>query len=526
MTLSTTIDRTTIAGIPTLWCDLPGDYTAALVVGIGARDLTPTTAGLHHLVEHVVMSRVGHVTVEHNAVSSPDSITFWATGDQPRVHDFLHRVAAAATSLHDITDAELRVDRATVLAEVGLSGLYAGIGPLAARWGAAGLGLSDLGHAPLLALDASDVRGFAARAFVTGASRLALTRPPTPDLDPRLPAGPSVRGEHPAPLALPAPGIAYADDSQVAVSFLVDLPPEHRRLVGSVVRETLERRLRRANGSVYGVDVAAFQVDSSTSSWTFASDPPTPAGARDVLRETVRILRALASDGPDPEALVHVTETLAADASLVDTRRDWLFTAAESEARGLPAPPPVDTGLGLDAAEVRDAVARLLPTMLVTYPRHLVDDPDAFELLEKELGLTMRVPLRTYADMSHREVMIDLAGGGVRHDLASALVTPKGTFHKGRYFGPQRGLEISLGPRQLVLVSTGVKVQVEDVVLVGEDDDGDVELVTRTGASVVINPRHFRRTERPWGRFLAALPPGVVRSKRGAVALSSASQDG
>ncbi|MBO3087569.1 hypothetical protein [Cellulomonas dongxiuzhuiae] len=523
VTLSTPLGRTTTAGIPTLWCDLPGDYTAALVVGLGARDLTPRTAGLHHLVEHVVMSRVGHVTVEHNAASGPDSMSFWATGDPPRVHDFLHRVAAVATSLHDITDADLRVDRATVLAEVGLSGLYAGIGPLAARWGAAGLGLADLGHAPLLALDASDVRGFAARAFVTGACRLALTRPPLADLDPQLPVGLPVRGEHPPALALPTPGIAYTDDAQVTVSFLVGLPPEHRHLVGSVIRETLLRRLRRASGSVYGVDIATFQVDATTSSWTFTSDPPTPAVARDVLRETVRALHLLASDGPETDVLDHVREALAADGTLVDARRDWLLAAAESEARGLPAPSRVEEIPVIDATEVRDAVAGLLPSMLVTVPRHLVDDLDAFEHLEEELALEARVPWRSYADMSRREIMIDLAGGGARTGLASALVASTGTFHKGRFFGPQRGVEICLGPRQLVLVQMGVKVQVEDVVLMGDDDDGDIELVTRTGASVVINPRHFRRAARPWARFVAALPPDVVRSKRGADALSAVS---
>ena len=521
MTTATTLRRTTVAGIPALWTDLPGDYTATLVVGVGARDLTPTTAGLHHLVEHVVMSRVGHVTVDHNAASSPDSIMFWATGAPARVHDFLHRVAAAATSLQDLTDEELRVDLSTVVAEIGVGGLYAGMGPLAARWGAAGLGLADLDHAALLSLDASDVRAFVDRWFVTGAARLALTREPAPDLAPRLPERTApVRAPHPPPLDLPTPAVVYGDVVHLTLSFLVDLDRTHRALVGEVVHETLVRRLRRAAGHVYSVDASAAPVAGTTSSWTFALDPPSPTLAREVLREAVTTLRTVATHGPDPEVLAHARETLDAERSLHDARRARLVVAAEADARGdVALPLDDDDDLELDGDAVRDDVAALLASLLVVFPAGLVDDPDAADRLEHELGLTLRTPLRSYAGMSRTQIMTDLLGGGTRTGLTSALVTSGGTFHKGRFFGAARGAEICLGPRQVVLLPGGLKVCTEDVVLCSEDDDGDVELVTRTGASVVVNPRYFRRAARPWARFMSSLPRDVVRSKRGVTAL-------
>ena len=114
--------------------------------------------------------------------------------------------------------------------------------------------------------------------------------------------------------------------------------------------------------------------------------------------------------------------------------------------------------------------------------------------------------------------MRDLLGGGVETSLAAGLVASRATFHKGRLLGPRRGSEICLGPRQLVLVDSGVKVHVDDLVLVGEDDDGDVELVTRTGEAVVLDLRHYRRTARAWARFMANVPPQLVRDKRGALA--------
>ncbi|MBO0921404.1 hypothetical protein J1G42_11260 [Cellulomonas sp. zg-ZUI222] len=131
------------------------------------------------------------------------------------------------------------------------------------------------------------------------------------------------------------------------------------------------------------------------------------------------------------------------------------------------------------------------------------------------------MPLRTFTGMSRRDIARDLAGGGVAADQRPSPGGARVTFHSGRFFGPQRGAQISLGPGRLVLVSAGVAVRTEDVVLLGEDDDGDVELVTRTGASLVLDPKHFRGTAGPWQRFVAAMPPGVERSKRGAAALTS-----
>lgn len=519
---SVEIHRTSIDGVTTLWSDLGGDFTGALIIGAGTRDLQPRDVGLHHLVEHLVMSRVGPVRIEHNASSSPTSIVFWATGSPERVADFLGRVADAARTVGETTEAELAVSRATVLSEVGPSGLYAHRGPLAARWGAAGLGLADLGHAALLDLGTQDVRAFAARHLVTGAARLVLTGPPPAGLALRLPAGPApARAPHPAPLDMPTPAVAYCD-GDLSFSLLCDAPRAVRAVVGSVVRETLLRRLRLETGHVYAVDMMTFFVAGETSSWTFIADPATPAAAQAALTSGVRALRALGTDGPDEDVLEHVYEAIEEDWGLLDARRGWLLWVAEAEACDeltplLPwATPPRD----VTAEQVRDAVAGMLGSLLVTYPRQLVTDNDPLAALEEELGLTAQEPLRTFAGMSRKEIMIDLAGGGADTHLASALVGTAGSVHKGRFFGPHRGSEIWLGPRQIVLTGLG-KITIDDLVLVGEDDDHDVELVTRTGASVFVNPAHFRGAAKPWARFLANVPPHLVRSKRGLEALAA-----
>lgn len=509
------IHRTTLAGVPALWSDVGGDFSGFLVVGVGARDLSPATVGLHHLVEHLIMHRVGPVRTEHNAVSTPDSITFWATGTPIRVADFLNRVAAAARSLADVTEDELALNRAVILTEVGPDGLYAARGPLSARWGAAGLGLADLNHAALMSLTADEVRAFVAEWFSAATCRLVLTGPPPQSLDAQLPPGRSPeRPPHPLPLTMATPGIAYTEVGELTLSFLVDIDRELRPVVAEVLRETLFRRLRRDTGNVYSVQVMSYAIQDTTSSWTLLTDPATPPAALDVLRTAVGAVRELAVAGPDLDVLEHVQELVDADAAMQDARRAWLVAVAEAEVRGAPMPVS-STTRAVMAEEVRTSVASFVDSMLVTLPKPLVADPEAFDALEADLGLTMQWPLRSYNGMSRKEIMIDLAGGGVETGLARALMGSHGSSHKGKFFGPARGMEIWLGPRQLVLSELGAKIMAEDVVLVSEDDDGDVEVVTRTGAAVIVNPAHFRGAAAPWARLMGALPPHVFRTKRG-----------
>lgn len=510
--------RTTVGGIPTLWADVPGDHVGALVVGVGARDLSPTTAGLHHLVEHLVMARVGRVATEHNAESGPDSLVFWAAGDPSAVADFLGRVTAAMRSLADVRDEDLAVERATVVAEVGPENLYAHVGPFASRWGTAGLGLVDLSHAALLALTASDVREFAARWFVTGSTRLVLTGPPGDDLEVVLPDRPApARAPHPAPLDLPVPGIVYGDEGGLSLSFLVGAGTLVRQVVGEVLEETLLRELRLRTGRVYSVEVGAWTVDGDTTSWVLHTDPSSPRAALDVLASAVRTLRRLAEEGPDADVLAHVRSALRSRWSMTDTRRSWLVQTAEAEARGQRPPTAWTSDVdAVDAEQVRAAVAAMLPTLLVTYPRGLVADPEACERLEQELGLEPHRRFRSYDGLSRREVMVDIATGGEgAPGFVRGMLSARGSQHRGKLRSPQRGEEIWLGPRQLFLPAIGARLLVQDLVLVGEDDDGDVELVTRTGDAVILNPRHFRRASRPWARYLASIPPQVVRHKRG-----------
>src|SRR3954468_22205316 len=90
-----TVHRTERDGVPVLWTDLPVDPTVTLFFGVGHQNMTPATVGITHLVEHLVMRRVGRISTPHNAESGMVSTSFYATGTPARLVDFVRRVCDA-----------------------------------------------------------------------------------------------------------------------------------------------------------------------------------------------------------------------------------------------------------------------------------------------------------------------------------------------------------------------------------------------------------------------------------------------
>ena len=512
------VRTTTTDGVATLWCDVPGDTFGCLVVGVGARDLSPTVTGLHHLVEHLVMRRVGPVVIDHNAESSPDSLAFYATGDADDVVDFLQRVGAAVASMGSVTAEEVDRERSTIRREVGLPRLYSSLGPFSARFGADGLGVADVDHAALYGLTVADVHAFAGHWLVAGNMRLVLTVEPPAGLTLGVPTGSAPeRPAHPAPLPGDLPALTFTHPSTPPVlNFLVTADDGVRGLAAEVVEQALSRRLRHADGEVYSVDLGSWWLRGGTTLWSVVLDPA-PDRAAAVVVDACRTLRSLAADGPDAELLEHSRAVLTSRMRSADGRRGWLGTAAESELLGRPRVDRATYTLQVSTAtgeQVRSVVADAMTTLLALVPAGPLT-PEVEEALADELGFVERSIYPAF-EGTGRELRRALMSGGVekRSDLAAALSTT-GSVHKGRRFGPRRGEEIWLGPRQLVVPSVGAFVTVDDLVLVGVDDDDDVELMTRTGGSLVINPAHYRGTEVPWARFVSSVPPHVVRHKPG-----------
>ncbi|GMA84909.1 hypothetical protein GCM10025868_01590 [Angustibacter aerolatus] len=97
------LHRTEIDGVPVLWRQGPGPLQASLVVRTGLADETFTTNGLTHLVEHLVMRRVGPRPIEVNASVGLLFTEFTATGSPAAVASFVTDVCGV---LRDVAAAE------------------------------------------------------------------------------------------------------------------------------------------------------------------------------------------------------------------------------------------------------------------------------------------------------------------------------------------------------------------------------------------------------------------------------------
>jgi predicted Zn-dependent peptidase len=514
---STEHHETTRAGVRTFWTEIPGDVYGFLVVGIGQRDLGPAFAGIHHLVEHLVMRRVGPVATEHNAFSSPDSVVFHASGQIEDVTAFLTRVGGAVRDLATVTDEEVTLERAAILAEVGAPDVYARADLTLARFGPVGPGMVDLGHAALPALTAADVRAFASAWFTADNMRLVLTAEPSADLDLGLPAGPvPVRLPEPAPLAIPTPAYLVGASEGLVLSFLVSDDVATRSVVGEVLVETLRRRLRGERGLVYDVQLVPLRLADGRVLWTVVLDPP-DGSVDDAALAAHAALTELAGDGPDPDLLDHVRATLVAELRSTDGRVGELLSVAELDLRGASVPTSAELrerAENITPAEVAATIAAATGTLLLSVPARL-GISEATEEALIAAGLTLHSPLATYAGLTADQVTEDLVTDGYPGSGNGTRFRPAMSSHRGKRFSPWRKSEIWIGRHQIAVVDVGGRIRVEDIALLGVDDDGDVEIVTRQGGVLVLNPDGFRGAAEPWSRFVAGLPASVVRDKPG-----------
>ena len=237
-----------LAEVPVRWCTTPGlqREVGALIVGVGSSRLDVGSVGLHHLVEHLVMHRVGDVPIEYNASSGTECVVFHATGSRVQVLAFLRAVAAGIRAVHrggsPVVLAEQRWVRATEEARrpAGL------VGPLTARYGCSGPGLTELPEIGATRATVEDVRAFASRWFVAQNARVALSFDPGGPVGVELPDG-----LDPRPLVWRADArsadaaFCETDTGAVALSFDTEQVPGdvlvHQVLVQALMRDLRHR---------------------------------------------------------------------------------------------------------------------------------------------------------------------------------------------------------------------------------------------------------------------------------------------
>lgn len=484
--------RTVVDGVPVLWADLATDPTMTLFFGVGHEDMDPRTVGITHLVEHLVMRRVGRVDIPHNAESTSRSTSFYATGRPEQLVDFVGRVCRAVREMAEVTPEEIDLERRTVLAEVGREGLYAAHDAFTVRYGPTGTGVATLSHTRLMDWTVDEVRATAARWFHQGNAYVTSTAPLPTGLRLDLPEGAPVERHPHAPSVLPGP--AWAEHSSDELVLSGECSTAHddvaRMLAATVLTEALNAALRTSQGDVYAVQSMSVQIDDARDVLTIAADPG-PDRVCDVLVAALDVLERLAVAGPTPDELERTRAVLGNELDLVASHAWWLDLTASYALRGFTASSPDETRerLGLVTEQgVADVLADLRGSLLVCFPAGHAPHDEALARLAKD-----------------RIAAVSL--------LDDSISVPRrgGSRHKGRYFSPARGASVRILEDRFVLTDPGATftVRYDDILLAGVDEDGDVELVTARGASVILVPSLFRNLASPLTRVLDRLGPGV-----------------
>lgn len=501
---------TRVVEVPTRWRAVPGldRESGVLVVGVGASDLDLRSIGLHHLVEHLVMRRVGPMPFAVNAVSSPESVMFHATGSRAQVVGFLRAVASAIRSLHRGPSAWALAQEQQVLATE-QAGRPAGFaGPWTARFGCAGPGLTELPELGAGGATVEEVRAFVSTWFVARNARVAVTFDPDGPLGVHLPEGiEGARRVWRAGSRSRRPVFCETDTGALTVSFDAEQVPGDV-LVYRVLVQALLRELRDEYAAIYSVTTAMCASGPGRRTWLVGLDP-LPENVDAVVDAILWVCETLAGGGCDELLLEDARMLTLAELSDPGEQVDRFVNELVDELRGEDRVDLSTTRRAVEqmtADRVRDRIGELLATVLVTTPGGIALDHGTlgrltgFGLRRRDLIATDRRP----ATEIRQEMLARTPG-------TRPLRPTRGYYP--RVFGPVRGVHLWIGPGQFTLIprdGPALRVDARDVVLAERDPDGTVALLTRQGGRIAVNPRHFRGAARWWTHFWDQLDDRVV----------------
>ena len=275
--------------------------------GVGRRDDSFVQGGLTHLVEHLVMRRVGRTALDVNASVDLTTTEFFATGSPAAVVEHLRQVCIALT---DLPLDQLAVEVNVLRAEDGQV-LPGAVGALMSEvYGARGAGLAGFQEPALQALTADDVSTWAQRWFTRQNAALWLSGPVPEDLALPLPDGP--RPEHdPQPqrdLATPAWTTTQINGHVAVGAHLA------RRDGGAtmlqVLRDRVEDELRHRRGLSYTI-MADRPGVTDEARFVYVTADVREGQEQPAARLLWHTLVQLATDGPTADELTHVRTSLA-----------------------------------------------------------------------------------------------------------------------------------------------------------------------------------------------------------------------
>jgi len=491
------ITLTDIGGIPAYTAESGGAFVGSLTFGVGRRDETAPTAGTAHLLEHLIMLRVGKVSIPHNASTGDETISFYAKGAPAHVADYLNRVARAVSTLSEVSDADVEEQRRVIAAELGEDDERPGRGALLDRFGAQGLGLLDVGAPGHRSITREQVLAFAESWLHAGNAGLTFTGPPPEGLDISLPAARDVPVRDQG--AVIRSGAWVVNGSiPVCVTLVIDgLGDEDAApLAGAIIEDALYEELRTKQALVYSIEPFAPSLGRGRRLLALALDPR-PEDALKAATAAVRFLRGLAEAGPTPammsEAVASWRQYLE-DPDIAEHRVDQQVAAV---LRGRQAPddtefPDLST---ITAERVRAVIAASIDSVFITFgDDQLSVDADA---VTQELGLPLvQEGSPVYAGLNRAALFKEL----MRDEVES---------FSPRMFRKMGGSTLIIDPERIAgLFSDGyVEMDYQDVALALYSEAHRFWALLQTGGDLLIVDRDVWRGDGKIHQLLEARVP-------------------
>lgn len=415
-----------IEGIPVLWQDTPGPWSASLIFGVGTRHETFRTVGVTHLVEHLVMSALPKSHLDRNANVALDTTTFFASGRIASVAEFLSSVCSAVA---DPPLDRIATEAGVLSAEGGFAEHPAVCAALGARYGATGPGLAGTDGPGPQSLSREHVVEHLGRHFVRGNAVLVATGEPPPDLRLSLPEGRRVGALAPRLASLRLPGRLTWDAPMTSFSLMTDGRNPAWPALMRIMVDRLTDELRHGQGLAYDVDFSGAWLDHDSAVfaiWADGRDGEQTAVAEGLWRG----IRLMAAEGPTEGELAHDRAGL--EESISDPRQN--LSRLENNAwrllTGRPVQSDDDARAALASLEPRrmaEMLAGVLPTVLAHLPEGCAADldglPDRDMEPRRDVPVTGRVFSRRLATTAPLRLHVTAGDDGLTLRLSDDLVT-------------------------------------------------------------------------------------------------------
>jgi len=490
--------RVEIDGIP-VWAVQSADPPqVTLTFAVGRLDEGPMDAGTAHLVEHLVMRRVGRSHLDSNATTHAGFIDFVVRGPAEEVADHIARVCDAIRTFDEISDEDVSAEIAAIVSELGEHDENTGSGSLYYRFGPAGPGILEYGSPRHRSITRNDAVQFVRRWFVTGNAAADVIGDIPPALRFPLPAG-RRRDPRSVPREIEQtyPLISASAAASLSMSIVVEGGATTRALAFMTLDEALMERLRTQRGLIY--DSSVSQASITENRVVLVADlDPSREHLDDCLEALIGLLAELSETGGSDDLIGHSRKKLLVEVGGRSMYERQAAMAAVAELNGehfASQQMLIDAITAVDIAEVQSVLRGCLSTLLITVG-HEVDEGRA-----ESLGLTWRLPPAEH----------DEFGVGWRQ-LSRKFASSAVVVLEGRRRSNAAGSVIVIAEDRLDWfgAGAGITVRPDDIAHVQIDPEGIVLVDTWSGFDLVVSPTDIRDKKGDIRAFFERVAPSRI----------------